>query len=163
MITAGVTFQYVVHTTGSSSTQAGLVAGFKALGVTAHVVGIADDAETAIKRNRVLDLANDALSRLGLSASVEPEDVEVTASNAAEYGYADDAIKEGIYLMATKEGLIADPVYEGRAIRGLLDQNGSGRFEKGSRILLIHLGGAPAVHAYAEQFDKVQMKSFNPQ
>lgn len=163
MAEARIAFDYVVHTTGSSSTQAGLVAGFKALGVPTHIIGVADDRETSIKRNRVRSLANSALAGLGLSALVEPEDVEVIASNAAEYGYADDAIKEGIYLMATKEGLIADPVYEGRAIRGLLDLSGSGRFDKDDKILLMHLGGAPAIHAYAEQFDNVQLKSFTPQ
>ena len=74
-------------------------------------------------------LANEALSTLELPALVTAEDVEVIASNAADYGYADDAIKEGIHLMATREGLIADPVYEGRAIRGLLDLNAQGRFK----------------------------------
>ncbi len=153
----GIEFDYLVHTTGSSSTQAGLVAGFKALGVSTRVIGVADDGETQIKRARVQELANEALSTLGIATSVEAADVEVMASNAADYGYADDAIKEGIYLMASKEGLIADPVYEGRAIRGLLDLSAVGRFTPDDRILLMHLGGTPAIHAYAGQFGEVTL------
>ncbi|MEM7224713.1 MAG: D-cysteine desulfhydrase family protein [Pseudomonadota bacterium] len=155
---AGIEFDYLIHTTGSSSTQAGLLAGFKALGVATRVIGVADDGETEIKRDRVRALANEALNALDLPALVEVDDVEVFASNAADYGFADDAIKEGIYLMATKEGLIADPVYEGRAIRGLLDLSASGRFAPSEKILLMHLGGSPAIHAYAGQFAEVQFK-----
>lgn len=157
----GMQFDYLVHTTGSSSTQAGLLAGFKALGVETHIIGVADDGETQIKTKRVRELANAALQTLGLPEMVTATDVEVIASNEADYGFADDAIKEGIRLMATKEGLIADPVYEGRAIRGVIDLNTAGRFAKDDKVLLMHLGGSPAVHAYAGQFDKVELIPFN--
>lgn len=156
----GVMFDYLVHTTGSSSTQAGLVAGFRALGIEVRVIGVADDGETEIKTQRVRELANDALRTLDLPASVEECDVEVIASNRADYGYADEAIKEGIRLMAAHEGLIADPVYEGRAIRGLLDLSAAGRFQPDAKILLMHLGGAPAVHAYAGQFGNIDLIPF---
>ncbi|MEL7153039.1 MAG: D-cysteine desulfhydrase family protein [Pseudomonadota bacterium] len=156
-----IAFDYLVHTTGSSSTQAGLVAGFKALGVETKIIGVADDGETQIKAGRVRELANAALQTLGLSPSVLPEDVEVIASDEASYGIADAPIREGIHLMASKEGLIADPVYEGRAIRGLLDLNAAGRFEADANILLMHLGGTPAIHAYAEQFGTPKLIPFS--
>lgn len=157
----GVKFDYVVHTTGSSSTQAGLLAGFKALRLSTQVIGISDDGETEIKKQRVQKLATEALAELGLPNLIADEDVEVIASNDSDYGYADDAIKEGIRLMATKEGLIADPVYEGRAIRGLLDLSAVGRFAANDKILLMHLGGSPAIHAYAGQFGAIEMTSFD--
>ncbi len=74
------------------------------------------------------------MNALDLPALVEARDVEVIASNAAAYGFADDAIKDDISLMATKEGLIADPVYEGRAVCGLLDLNASGRFAQDDKF-----------------------------
>lgn len=156
----GITFDHLLHTTGSSSTQAGLLAGFTALGFNTRIIGVADDGETEIKTRRVHELANEALEALGLPDLVKESDVEVIASNDASYGFADDSIKEGIHLLATKEGLIADPVYEGRAIRGLLDLSARGRFEPNSNILLMHLGGSPAIHAYAEQFGGVKLKPF---
>lgn len=157
----GTVFDYLVHTTGSSSTQAGLVAGFKALGVKTKVIGVADDGETKIKIRRVRMLANDALGTLGLPDLVKEDDIEVIASNDADYGYADDNIKDGIQQMARHEGLIADPVYEGRAIRGLLDLSASNRFEPDANILLMHLGGSPAVHAYAGQFGDINLIPFD--
>lgn len=158
---SGITFDYLVHTTGSSSTQSGLVAGFAALGIETRIIGVADDDETEIKSRRVRALANEALEKLDLPPLVGEDLVEVISSNANAYGYADAEIKEGIRLMAEREGLIADPVYEGRAIRGLLDLAERKRFEPGARVLLMHLGGTPAIHAYATQFGPVRLEPFD--
>jgi len=155
-----IPFDYLVHTTGSSSTQAGLVAGFKALGLSIKIIGIADDGETKIKKQRVLELANAALEKLGLTVRAAPDDVNVMASNSKAYGVADASIKEAIAALATREGLIADPVYEGRAVRGVLDLAQAGQFEKTDKILLMHLGGSPAIHAYAEQFGEIKLTPF---
>jgi 1-aminocyclopropane-1-carboxylate deaminase len=159
---AGVNFDYVVHCTGSSSTQAGLLAGFSALGMRIRVIGVSDDGETEIKRARTLELANNALRELDLAMRVPAEDVEVISSNPNAYGVPDAEIISGIQLLARNEGLVADPVYEGRAIRGLLNLVDEGRFSKNTKILLMHLGGSPAIHAYADQFGSVQLTQFHP-
>ncbi|MGI9271743.1 MAG: 1-aminocyclopropane-1-carboxylate deaminase/D-cysteine desulfhydrase [Woeseiaceae bacterium] len=156
---SGVEFDYLIHCTGSSSTQAGLLAGFAALGVKTHVIGVSDDDETEIKRARVRLLANNALQELGLAVRVAEQDVEVISSSANAYGVPDKDIKSGIALFAQQEGLIADPVYEGRAIHGLSTLASENRFEKNAKILLMHLGGSPAVHAYAEQFESIQFQT----
>ena len=153
-------FDYVVHCTGSGSTQAGLVAGFAAMGEKIHVIGVSDDDETVIKRDRVLQLANDALAETGVSASVSPADIEIIAVDKSPYGKADDETFDAIRLLARTEGLIADPVYEGKAVRGLLALAHEGRFETDRRVLLMHLGGTPAVHAYADQFDAPELSQF---
>ena len=157
---AGIDFDYVVHCTGSSSTQAGLLAGFAALGVRTHVVGVSDDDEIEIKKARVLELANNALRELDLAVRISTEDVEVISSSSNAYGVPDEEIVSGIQLLAHKEGLVADPVYEGRAIRGLLNLVDEGRFAKNTKILLMHLGGTPAIHAYARRFGTVQLNQF---
>ena len=157
----GLAFDYLIHCTGSSSTQAGLLAGFAVLGVKIRVIGISDDGEIEIKKSRVLQLANDALRELDLVARVSTQDIEIVVSNSKPYGIADTKIIDGIRLLASTEGLIADPVYEGRAILGLLSLAEDGRFEKNANILLMHLGGSPAIHAYAEQFGEVQLQPFN--
>jgi len=155
-----VHFDYVIHCTGSSSTQAGLVAGFKAMAHETQVIGVSDDAETSIKRNRVAELANGALTALGVSAKVLTTDIEVIAADKSAYGIAEAETFDAIRLLAETEGLIADPVYEGKALRGLQALIEEGRFDSDSRILLMHLGGTPAVHAYANQFGKPDLKKF---
>ena len=159
----GMHFDYLVHCTGSSSTQAGLLAGFAALGVNTRVVGVADDGETEIKNDRVQRLANDALRDLGLDVRVPARDVEVVASSRNAYGEPDSAIVDCIRQLARTEGLIADPVYEGRAILGLLRLAEEGRFEENAKILLMHLGGSPAIHAYADHFGSIQLRPFDAQ
>ncbi len=158
----GREFDYLVHCTGSSSTQAGLLAGFAVLGIRTHVIGVSDDHETEIKKNRVRQLANDTLQELGLAVRIAKQKVEVISSSPKAYGIPDAKIIDGIRLLARKEGLIADPVYEGRAIRGLTNLVDEGRFRKTDKVLLMHLGGTPAVHAYAEHFDPVHLQAIKP-
>jgi len=155
-----VQFDYIVHCSGSSSTQAGLVAGFAAMRETIRIIGVADDDETDIKRARVLQLANDSLEEIGIPARISPSDIEIIAADKSPYGEAEAETFDAIRLLARTEGLIADPVYEGKALRGLMKLSSEGFFENGSKILLMHLGGTPAVHAYANQFEHVSFSPF---
>lgn len=156
----GVRFDYIVHCSGSSSTQAGLIAGFAAMQETIRVIGVADDEETDIKIARVLQLANDSLEEIGMSVRISPSDIEIITADKSPYGEAESETFDAIRLLARTEGLIADPVYEGKALRGLLKLSSDGHFESGSKILLMHLGGTPAVHAYASQFESVNFSQF---
>jgi len=160
---AGVRFDYLVHCTGSSSTQAGLLAGFAALGEPIRVIGIADDAETRIKQGRVLELANATLQDLGVETRVEAQQVVVLSVDQNDYGKADEATRDAIRLLAGTEGIIADPVYEAKAVRGLLSLAKDRYFDAGSKILLMHLGGSPAIHAYANQIGEPLLKPYVPE
>jgi 1-aminocyclopropane-1-carboxylate deaminase len=149
---SGVRFEYVVHCTGSSSTQAGLVAGFAFMDEPISVIGVADDHETDIKRGRVLELANDTLAEIGAAVRVRPDDVEIIAADLSEYGEAEPETLDMIRRFARAEGIAADPVYEGKALRGLAKLIDDDRFDSSARVLVLHLGGTPAIHAYADQF-----------
>jgi 1-aminocyclopropane-1-carboxylate deaminase len=148
----GIDFDFVVHCTGSSSTQAGLVAGFAALRSTTQVIGVADDNERDEKCERVHRLANATLIKAGLAHRVSQSDVHVVVADQNPYGVASEPTLEAIRLLAQTEGLIADPVYEGKAIRGLIELIRAGRLRPGQRVLLMHLGGTPAIHAWADHF-----------
>jgi 1-aminocyclopropane-1-carboxylate deaminase len=149
---AGVRFQHVVHCTGSSSTQAGLLAGFAFMAEPISVIGVADDHETEIKKARVLELANDTLAEIGSDVRVPAEAVEIIAADRSEYGEAEPETLDMIRRFARCEGILADPVYEGKALRGLGKLVGEGRFDPAAKVLVLHLGGTPAIHAYADQF-----------
>jgi 1-aminocyclopropane-1-carboxylate deaminase len=68
-----------------------------------------------------------------------------------ELGVFFDAI-DAIRLCARLEGVLTDPVYEGKSMAALIDLIQSGRIEPGSRVLYAHLGGQPALNAYAGAF-----------
>ena len=156
-------FDYIVHCTGSSSTQAGLLAGYAALGKSMHIIGIADDDETVIKRARVLELANSSLAECGVEARVDASQVNVLSFDQSAYGKSDEQTFAMIRMLAATEGLGADPVYEGKALRGLQALAANGRFPPGSRVLLMHLGGTPAIHAYSSQFGSPRLIPYRSQ
>jgi 1-aminocyclopropane-1-carboxylate deaminase len=146
-----IEFDYVVHCTGSSSTQAGLLAGFAALGSQTRVIGVADDDETADKVERVLRIANATLDELNLAAEVSPVDVTVVSADPNPYGVADAKTIDAMRLLARSEGIVVDPVYEGRSMLGLIELIRDGVLRSGDRVLFLHMGGSPAVHGYAER------------
>ncbi|MDR1509856.1 MAG: pyridoxal-phosphate dependent enzyme, partial [Synergistaceae bacterium] len=134
---------------------------FAALGKKNKVIGVGDDDDLETKKNRVAQLANDSLEMLGLPTRVGQADSEVISVDKNFYGVADEKTYECIRLLAQKEGIVVDPVYEGKALRGLIELARNGRFEKGANILLMHLGGTPAVHAYANQFGDIKLLNVN--
>lgn len=159
----GVSFDYIVHCTGSSSTQSGLLAGYAALGKPMEIIGIADDDETVIKSARVRDLANAALRECRIDAAVGEREVNVLAVDQSAYGKTAPETFAAIRLLAATEGLGADPVYEGKALRGLQTLAAQEFFRPGSRVLLMHLGGTPAIHAYASQFGAPRLVAYRGQ
>ena len=55
-------------------------------------------------------------------------------------------------LAARLEGMITDPVYEGKSMAGLIDLVSRGEIRPSSNVLYAHLGGQPALNAYASLF-----------
>ena len=147
-------FAAVVVPNGSSGTQAGLVAGYRALGldptrVRSHtVLAPAADAIAA-----TVEKANAVLTLLGFAASVTPDQVRVSGGQlGGGYGVSTEAMVKAIRLMASREGLLLDPVYGGKAFAGLLADISAGRYEAGDNVLFIMTGGSPGLYAYASDF-----------
>ena len=57
-----------------------------------------------------------------------------------------------IRLCARLEGMLTDPVYEGKSMHGMIDIVNKGQFPEGSKVLYAHLGGVPAINGYAYAF-----------
>src|SRR5262249_58076894 len=72
--------------------------------------------------------------------------------HAGTYGIPDERTLEAIRLTARLEGMITDPVYEGKSMAGLIDLVLSLEIAKGSTVLYAHLGGQPAVNGYSALF-----------
>ena len=60
---------------------------------------------------------------------------------------------DAIRLTGGLEGMIIDPVYEGKSMAGLIDLVRRGDISSDSTVLYAHLGGQPALNAYAGAFD----------
>jgi 1-aminocyclopropane-1-carboxylate deaminase len=72
--------------------------------------------------------------------------------HAGTYGIPDERTLDAIRLAARMEGMITDPVYEGKSMAGLIDLVLRGEIERTSTVLFAHLGGKPAVNAYSALF-----------
>ena len=70
--------------------------------------------------------------------------------HAGTYGIPDESTLEAIRLAGRLEGMITDPVYEGKSMAGLIDLVAQRRDRRATRtVLYAHLGGQPALNAYA--------------
>ena len=65
------------------------------------------------------------------------------------YGLPSRETNDAIRLAARLEGMMTDPVYEGKSMQGLIDMIAKGEIPAGSKVLYAHLGGVPAINAYS--------------
>ena len=151
--TLGVFFDTVVVCSVTGSTQAGMVAGFAAADRRRRVIGIDASAKPAETRAQVLRIAQRTGKLLGLDRDLAADDVELDERyHAGTYGIPDASTLEAMRLAARLEGMITDPVYEGKSMAGMVDLVARGEIDRSSTVLYAHLGGQPAINAYSALF-----------
>jgi len=145
---AAISFDYIIHASGSAGTQAGLLAGVAAFGLPIQVLGMSVSRPKARLSGEVYDLCQKTLHRVGLNAAIAQEDVHVFDEYIGQgYGRPTDLSREALQLFARLEGVIIDPVYTAKAAAGLLDLTRKGTIAKGSKVVFWHTGGSPALFA----------------
>ena len=148
----GQPFDYVVVCTVTGSTHAGMIAGFALDGRQRNVIGIDASFTPDQTRKQVLGIARNTSTLIG-GPEITEEDVVIIEDYAyPAYGVPSAETVEAIRLSARLEGMITDPVYEGKSMQGMMDLVKKGFFPKGSRILYAHLGGSPALNGYSYTF-----------
>ena len=149
----GVFFDTIVVCSVTGSTQAGMVAGFALEGKGRRIIGIDGSAKTAETHAQVLRIAQSTAAAIGLQRELTAADVVLDDRyHAGTYGIPDERTIEAIRLGATLEGMITDPVYEGKSLAGMIDLVALGEIEQGSNVLYAHIGGQLALNAYAGLF-----------
>ncbi|RNM25506.1 1-aminocyclopropane-1-carboxylate deaminase [Dickeya undicola] len=149
----GFKFDYIVVCSVTGSTQAGMVVGFAADGRARNVIGIDASAKPEKTKAQILRIAQNTANLVELGREITEEDVVLdTRYGGPEYGLPNDGTLEAIRLCARLEGVLTDPVYEGKSMHGMIDMVRNGEFPKGSKVLYAHLGGAPALNAYSYIF-----------
>lgn len=149
----GFAFDYVVVCTVTGSTQAGMIVGFSRDGRQRNVIGIDASATPAQTKAQVLNIARHTANLIDSRTEIVEDDVVLLEEYAHPcYGIPSEETKEAIRLCARLEGIITDPVYEGKSMQGMVDLIKKGFFQKGSRVLYVHLGGAPAINGYSYTF-----------
>jgi 1-aminocyclopropane-1-carboxylate deaminase len=146
-------FDTIVVCSVTGSTQAGMIAGFAGQDRPRAVLGIDGSATVQQTWEQIARIARATAEAIGLGrALVDEEIILLDGWHAGTYGIPDAKTIDAIRLCARLEGMITDPVYEGKSMAALIDLVQDGRIEPGSRVLYAHLGGQPALNGYAGAF-----------
>lgn len=146
----GLFFDTIIVCSVTGSTQAGMIVGFAAQELRRRVIGIDGSAKPAQTRAQILRIAQNTAETIELGRPIGDDDVILDERyHGGTYGIPDAATVEAIRLAGRLEGMITDPVYEGKSMAGLIDMVRRGELDPTSNVLYAHLGGAPALSAYS--------------
>ncbi len=147
----GYQFTHVVCASGSGGTQAGLMLGAQTYLPEVEVIGINVSSRGDVLHERIRQLLE--LWAREFQPEVESDQTPIALIN--DYvgdGYGCTTAEEFrlIRTLARRTGLILDPIYTGRAFRGLVEEVRRGRFKPGSHLLFVHTGGLAGLFPHRE-------------
>ena len=149
----GVFFDTIVVCTVTGSTQAGMIAGFATQDRPRRVIGIDASARIEKTREQVTRIAHNTAELIGLRRQLTEHEIILLEGWAGDYyGIPVRSTLDAIRLTGSLEGVILDPVYEGKSMAGLIDLVRSDEIGRDSNVLYAHLGGQPAINAYSALF-----------
>ena len=149
----GMFFDTIVVCSVTGSTQAGMIAGFATQDRPRRIAGIDGSATVQQTWDQIARIARSTADGIGLGRPLADDEIElVDGYHAGIYGVPDAATIDAIRTVGRLEGMITDPVYEGKSMAGLIDMVRTGAIPAGSKVLYAHLGGQPALNAYSGAF-----------
>src|SRR4029077_14891887 len=153
----GIFFDTIIVCSVTGSTQAGMVAGFAALpradARPRRVLGIDASAKPEQTRDQIGRIARQTAKLIEVERDLTDDDTTVADRyHPATSGIAVDATLDAMRLAARTEGMVTDPVYEGKSMAALIDLIGRREIEPASTVLYAPLGGQPALNAYSALF-----------
>ncbi|MBK8071846.1 MAG: D-cysteine desulfhydrase [Ramlibacter sp.] len=145
----GVQIDRVVVGSGSSGTHGGLLAGFLGNRIHIPIVGIGVSRDPADQEPLVHKEAQAVADLLNLNMVV-PRDAVLSIGGywQPKYSVPNPMMVEAVQMLARTEGIPLDPVYTGKIMAGLIGLSRQGYFKPGERVLFLHTGGLPSVHAF---------------
>jgi 1-aminocyclopropane-1-carboxylate deaminase len=149
----GVFFDPVIVCSVTGSTQAGMIAGFAGQARPRRVIGIDASAKPKDTHEQVARIARRTAELLDVRRELRDEEIVLDDRyHAGTYGIPDARTLDAMRLVARLEGMITDPVYEGKSMAGLIDLVSRGEIDRTATVLYAHLGGQPALNGYSALF-----------
>lgn len=144
---------HIIVPSGSSGTQAGLVAGVVGMNLNVPVHGVCVGRSRDQQEAMVYDVAKEVGERLGVTGGIPRKSV-ICYDEYVGPGYSlpTDAMVEAVTLTARTEGILLDPTYTGKAMACLIDLVRKGTFPSGSTLLFLHTGGSLALYDKPQYF-----------
>src|SRR3954449_3861824 len=148
----GVFFDTIVVCSVTGSTQAGMIAGFAAQDRPRRVIGVDGSARPEETHAQVARIARRTADLLGVRELRDDEIVLDDRWHAGTYGIPDEKTVAAIRLAGRLEGMLTDPVYEGKSMAAMIDLVASGEIGGASTVPYRPPGGQPALSASAGLF-----------
>ena len=141
----GVSFGSIVSTVGSGGTYSGLTLGAKLMmpGTRSVGIGVCDDPFADI----AWDLIGETAGLLETENPVTREEIHIHYHIGEGYAIPSPEGTAAVRRLALGEGILADPVYTGKALAGFFQLLEEGFFDGEENILFLHTGGAGALFA----------------
>ncbi len=141
----GVTFNRIVHASGSGGTQAGLIVGKDFTGWPGMINGISVAMSRDEMEQVIFGLAAETAGILG--GNVEPQSINLDDGFIGPgYAVPTPEGEKAIEIFARREGIFLDHVYTGKAASALIDWLEQGKLF-GQTVLFLHTGGHPELFA----------------
>ncbi|MEE9168392.1 MAG: D-cysteine desulfhydrase family protein [bacterium] len=136
-------FDGIVIAVGSGGTQAGLLLGlqYHQMDIPVFGINVCDDEDYF--RVKITKILKSFGERYAYPLPLPVDDIRIIDGYVgAGYALSRPEEIEVIRLVARLEGILLDPVYTAKAMYGLLEESGKGRFHRNMNLLFIHTGGA---------------------
>ena len=141
----GIHFDHMICAEGSGGTMAGLALGAKLFLPGTRVHGMMVDTEPFdVITSRLM---GEAAALLEAEIDISPADYSLRDLCGPGYAIPSEEGNAAVSLMASREGLILDPVYTGKAFAGLIQMAREGAFRPQDNVLFLHSGGAGGLFA----------------
>lgn len=150
----GVNFDTIAVATGSGGTFAGLYLANKFHKYGKRIIGMAVCDDVEYFRDIAYNISKDALEHIGETIDIDKEEMEINDRHVG-IGYAISKKDELDFItdFARKEGVILDPVYTGKAMKGLYSEIKDKTIKNPGNVLFIHTGGLFGLFPKQGQFE----------
>ena len=159
----GLHFDSVVVGSGSSGTHGGLLAGFLGNRIDVPILGVGVSRDPTDQVPLVHREAQAVVDLIGAGFAVPVEAVRCIGGYwQPKYSVPNARMVEAVLMLARSEGIPLDPVYTGKIMAGLIGLARAGTLRAGERVLFLHTGGLPSLHAYEDTLLRAAPGSLAP-
>jgi D-cysteine desulfhydrase len=151
----GFQFDRIVLAVGSGGTFAGAYYANEIMNRSTAITGINICDDAAYFQSAIQGILKESFAYTGKPIDCQPADYEIIDGYVGR-GYALNQPEELRFIaeLAALEGVILDPVYTGKAFRGMVQEIRKGCWDKDKRVLFIHTGGLYGGFPKNEEFGK---------
>lgn len=137
---SGIHFNKIIHSTGSTATQVGLLLGQSIGAYDATIIGMAASQKAGVQKERIRQLASTTAQML----EIQFDDSRIVVDDGfigPGYAIESEEGENAATMFALLEGVLLDSVYTGKAAAGLIHYAMNKMFSENENVLFIHTGG----------------------